>query len=174
MRGGGHIWLVGMPASGKSTVGRLLAREMGRPFTDSDRALVKAAGHGIPWIFEHLGEKAFRRIEARVLRGLALQATPRVIATGGGAVTVASNLKLMKGSGRVVFIDTSLDEIEKRLSGPEQDRPLMRGCGLRGKVQALYDARKDAYRRADFRVRGSRPPAKVAAAILDRLKGSLT
>jgi shikimate kinase len=170
MRSGGHVWLVGMPASGKSTVGRLLAREMKRLFVDSDRALVKAAGHPIPWIFEHRGEKAFRRIEAGVIRRISMEASPRDIATGGGAVTVPANLKVMKGSGKVVFIDTSLREIERRLSGPGDDRPLMKGCGLRKKVQALYEARQGAYRRADFRVRGSRPPREVAEAILRRLK----
>lgn len=170
MKGRRHVFLVGMPGSGKSTVGRLLAKELGRPFVDVDSALVKKTGHAIPWIFAHQGEKEFRRLESAVLRELALAPRPGVIATGGGAVLLDANVNLMKAHGRVVFIDTAGRTLVQRLKKAGQGRPLMRGTGLAGRVKKMASARRPRYLKADLRVRGSRPAGKIAETVARRLK----
>ena len=84
-----HIVLVGLPAVGKSTIGRRLARHLGRPFHDTDAVVERLAGRTIASIFEHDGEPAFRDLEAQALAEIAMHPEASVIATGGGIVTDA-------------------------------------------------------------------------------------
>ncbi|MBR2615607.1 MAG: AAA family ATPase [Clostridia bacterium] len=110
--------LTGMPGSGKSTLGRLLAERWGKVFFDSDEEIVKEAGISIPEIFRAEGEKAFRDRETEVIRRLsALQGA--VIATGGGVPLREENLRLLKGNGTVIFLDAPLETL-----APTADRPL--------------------------------------------------
>jgi shikimate dehydrogenase len=114
-----NIYLIGMPGSGKSTVGRALADAMGRPFFDADEAIVQAAGKDIPTIFAKEGEDGFRRREAAAMAALAHTCRGAVIATGGGVVLRAENLHRMRRGGRIYFLDRALDRI-----CPTADRPL--------------------------------------------------
>ena len=99
-----NIVLIGMPGCGKTTLGKLLATALGKTFVDADEALVKAAGKPIPEIFAEEGEVGFRRRETEVLRALGKE-KGQVIATGGGAVTVAQNYPLLHQNGKIVFLD---------------------------------------------------------------------
>lgn len=99
-----NIVLIGMPGCGKTTLGKLLAEELGKTFVDADEALVKAAGKPIPEIFTEEGEAGFRRRETEVLRALGKE-KGQVIATGGGAVTVAGNYPLLHQNSKIVFLD---------------------------------------------------------------------
>ena len=99
-----NIVLVGMPGCGKSTLGRLLAKRLGRRFADCDEEIVKRAGCSIPEIFQKEGEGGFRRRETEVVADLCKESA-MVIATGGGVVTRERNLPLLSQNGRVVFLD---------------------------------------------------------------------
>ena len=95
--------LIGMPGSGKSSVGRALARRMGRPFVDCDGEIVKRAGKSIPEIFAREGEAAFRALEAAVIADVCRE-KGQVIATGGGAVLREENVRAMRQNGAVLLI----------------------------------------------------------------------
>lgn len=113
-----NIVLIGMPGSGKSTVGKRLAEALSMDFADSDAEIVKQAGKTIPEIFASEGEDGFRNLESKVIAELAmLQHT--VIATGGGAVLRSQNVSALKENGRVYFLDRKLEDIL-----PTADRPL--------------------------------------------------
>lgn len=114
-----NLYLIGMPGAGKSTVGRALARAMGRPFFDTDEELVREAGRDIPTLFAEEGEAGFREREASVVARLAHEARGAVIATGGGVVLRADNLHRMRRGGRIYFLDRALENIR-----PTSDRPL--------------------------------------------------
>ena len=117
-----HIILIGLPGSGKTTVGRLLAQRLGLPFADSDEALERDLGCTIPEIFAQRGEGFFRDEEARTLRMLCAQ-TRQVIATGGGAVLREENRALLRRSGRVIFLDRAPCDIAVGLDAA--GRPLL-------------------------------------------------
>ncbi|MBQ8350688.1 MAG: shikimate dehydrogenase [Clostridia bacterium] len=114
-----NIYLIGMPGSGKSTVGRALAKAMNRPFFDSDVEIVREAGRKIPTIFAEEGEEGFRLREAAVMARLAQECRGAVIATGGGAVLRAENVHRMRRGGKIYFLDRALENIR-----PTSDRPL--------------------------------------------------
>lgn len=113
-----NIVLIGMPGSGKSTVGRLAAEKLQRPFIDTDALIEERAGMDIPTLFAEAGEKAFRDMETAVIASIAGR-MGAVIATGGGAVLREENLRLLSHNGRLCFLDRPLSDIE-----PTAGRPL--------------------------------------------------
>jgi len=129
-----NIALIGMPGCGKSTVGRLLAQAMGRPFTDIDRQIEAAAGKSIPKIFTGDGEEAFRQLETRIL-GEETKKSGIVIATGGGVVTQQENLDLLQQNSIIVYLKRKLNELVT------DGRPLSRGIG----IQTLAEQRLPLY-----------------------------
>ena len=112
-----NIVLIGMPASGKTTLGRRLASYLDRPLFDTDEEIVKRDGRSIPDIFEEEGESAFRILEAQAVASPSPQ-TNCVIATGGGAVLRAENVKNLKKNGTLVFLDRAPEKLT-----PTVDRP---------------------------------------------------
>lgn len=113
-----NVVLTGMPGSGKSTIGKLLAKEMGRTFVDTDEEIINRTGKPIPQIFAEVGEKGFREIESEVIFGLS-SVQNAVIATGGGAVLNPVNTEMLGENGRIYFIDRNLNDI-----AATSDRPL--------------------------------------------------
>lgn len=107
----GRIILIGMPASGKTTVGRAVAQALSLPFHDCDREVERLTGRTIPEIFAAEGEGAFRAVESRALAALCTAEAPCVIATGGGAVLSAENRRLLRRSGTVFWLDRPLADI---------------------------------------------------------------
>ena len=131
-----NIILVGMPGCGKSTVGKKIAAALGREFLDSDEEIKKETGKSpAEWITEE-GEAKFREIESKVLENLGKQ-SGKVIATGGGVVTVPENKNLLRQNGSVFFINRDLNLLATK------GRPLSGGIEVR---QALYEKRLHAYR----------------------------
>lgn len=128
-----NIILIGMPGSGKSTVGRFLAAETGRTFVDSDEELVKKIGD-IPAFFAKNGEEAFRKEETAVLAKLGKQ-SGLVIATGGGVVTREENYPLLHQNGKIFWLQRDLEQL------PTDGRPVSQRDG----VQAIYERRKPLY-----------------------------
>ncbi len=139
-----NLVLIGMPSSGKTTIGKALAEEMSKSFFDSDEEIVKKAGMTIPQIFEKYGEEYFRRLEAETIAELSLKQSA-VISTGGGAILNKRNLELLKENGLVVFVDRPLD-----LLISTDDRPL---SSNREQLTKRYNERYNIYcKEADFRV----------------------
>ena len=132
-----NVVLVGMPGCGKSTLGKLLAAELGRPFVDLDEEIVKRAGCPIPQIFATEGEEGFRSLETKVVADVC-RGSGLVIATGGGVVTRAENLPLLSQNGRVIFLDTPPEGL------PTAGRPLSQSKT----PETLYRERLPLYRKA--------------------------
>ena len=133
------VTLIGLPSSGKSTIGRALATATGRPFIDLDAEIVSMAGRDIPTIFREAGEAAFRDIESEAVR-IVSQRTGAVIATGGGAVLREENVKRLKRNGILCFLDRPLEALT-----PTSDRPT---ASDRAAIEARYRERLPIYRAA--------------------------
>ncbi|HOT91694.1 MAG TPA: 3-dehydroquinate synthase [Anaerolineae bacterium] len=138
-----NLILTGFMGTGKTTVGREVARRLGRAFVDMDDVIVARAGKPIPHIFAEDGEAAFRALEAAVCIELSAQ-DGLVIATGGGALVNPANRITMERSGVVVCLDASPDEILRRVGG-NADRPLLNVPDPAARVAELLTARRDAY-----------------------------
>jgi shikimate kinase / 3-dehydroquinate synthase len=145
------IFLVGLPGSGKTTAGQVLAARLGWAFADSDREVERAAGRSIPEIFASDGEGAFRELEAAALGRLASH-EPIVIATGGGAPTHEGSRKTLS-NGFCVWLSVSPEEAARRVDAEAggTERPLLAG-GTFDRLNALLEARAEVYRAADAAV----------------------
>lgn len=143
-----NLILVGMPGSGKTTVGSLLAVSLGCPFYDADGEIEKKLGCSIPAFFAQRGEAAFRAVETEVLAELGKR-SGCVIATGGGCVTRGENYDLLHQNGEIIWLRRSLTEL------PVEGRPVSQSRSL----PELYREREPAYRRfADFCVENEATP----------------
>lgn len=140
-----NIVLVGLMGSGKTSVGRLLARRLGRPLIDTDWLIAQEAGCSIPEIFAAEGEAGFRDREARVIARVAA-ADGQVVATGGGAVLRPENREALRGSGLVIWLEASPEALYERtrLQGIAQ-RPLLASDDPLGRLRSLAQARAGAY-----------------------------
>lgn len=165
-----NLILVGPMGAGKSTIGRLLAKELRFPFKDSDKEIEQRTGANIPWIFDVEGEQGFREREQAVIEALC-ELEGVVLATGGGAVMRPENRHALRGGGRVVYLHASVDQQIDRTSR-DRNRPLLRTQNP-GKVLAeLMAIRDPLYREiADLVVEtDERPPRLVVQEILERLE----
>jgi len=145
------IYLVGFMGSGKSTVGRILADELGWQFLDLDEEIEREQGTTIASIFDHLGEAEFRRIESDALHRCVRtvqSGRPRVISLGGGAFLSKENLDLVSDNGVSVWLDCPLPLIERRVASFTH-RPLARDPN---RLRHLYEVRREGYARADYRI----------------------
>jgi shikimate kinase len=143
-----NIVLVGLMASGKSTVGRLLAAALGRPFVDADAVIEERSGRPIPAIFADQGEAAFRDLEEAVIADLSRQ-DGLVIATGGGAVLRPANQEALRRSGLVIWLDVPPEELFERAGQQGLDsRPLLQGADPLARLRALAESRAEAYQAA--------------------------
>ena len=142
----GTIFLVGMMGAGKTTLGRSLARRLGREFVDTDKLLVERTGVSVATIFEIEGEDGFRRREAAVLAELA-ERPECVVATGGGAVLLAENRRLMHERGTVVYLRARLDSLWER-TRHDTTRPLLQTPDPRATLSELLEKRDPLYREA--------------------------
>lgn len=161
-----NIVLTGFMGTGKSTVGRLLARKLGHTFLDLDELIEREAGMAIKDIFASFGEERFRELEAEAIERLAAGSlgTRLVVSTGGGAVVRKENRALLKGFGVLVCLTASRDEILRRV-GNRADRPLLAGADREAKLDLLLEQRQEAYRECDLEVdtTGRRPEEVVKA-----------
>lgn len=150
------IALVGLPGSGKSTVGRQLARRLQLPFFDSDHVIEDRLGYSIREAFERDGEAAFRDREEAVLDELSL--LPKaVISTGGGAVIRSATRQRLRERGKVVYLNSTPEEIFRRLRH-DQSRPLLQVADPLARLRDLYATRDPLYRQtAHFVIETGRP-----------------
>ena len=150
------ISLIGMPGSGKSTVGRSLAHRMQLPFSDSDAVIEQRLGCAIRDYFEREGEAAFRDVEQAVIDELT-QGEPRVLATGGGVVLRSANRQHLRGRGTVIYLRSSAEALYRRLRH-DTKRPLLQVADPLGRLRDLYQERDPLYREvAHFVIETRRP-----------------
>ena len=115
--------------AGKTTIGRLLAKQMGLNFYDSDFEIERKTGVKIPLIFELEGEDGFRKREAAIIEELS-QLHPIVMATGGGAVLMPENQRFLKSNGKVIYLRANVNDLWHR-TRTDKTRPLLQGGNLR-------------------------------------------
>jgi shikimate kinase len=139
-----NIFLVGMMGAGKTSVGRMLARELGKTFYDSDQVIESRTGVKIPVIFELEGESGFRAREAAVIAELsALHGV--VLATGGGAVLSEGNRALLHSRGTVVYLRAAVNDLWHR-TRHDKNRPLLQTADPVARLTALHAQRDPLYR----------------------------
>lgn len=166
-----HVWLIGMMGSGKSVVGKILAAKWGAGAVDLDREIERSAGASVAAIFRGAGEPTFRRIEARHLARVAAADRASVIATGGGAVLSDENVRTMRESGRVVWLDAPVSVLAKRVSNGGR-RPLLAGKSAAATLKRILAGRRERYgAAADIRVDAGKG---TAAAVATRVVAALS
>ena len=155
-----NVVLIGMPGCGKSTIGNLLARKLGRKFVDADEEIIQLAGKSIPEIFAQDGEEIFREWEMMALEHLGKQ-SGLVIATGGGCVTRQRNYPALHQNGSIVWLERDLSLL------PTDGRPLSQS----NRLEEMYAVRKPMYEAfADVRVANTGSPEDTVTEILSKLE----
>jgi shikimate kinase len=138
-----NVYLIGPMGSGKTTIGQRLARKLELEFLDCDRELEEQTGASVSLIFDVEGEEGFRERETAMLKKLSAR-DHVLIATGGGAVTTEANRKLLRESGLVVYLQTSVDQQLRRLRR-DKSRPLLQTEDRREKLTRLAEKRNPIY-----------------------------
>ena len=151
-----RLALVGLPGSGKSTVGRQLARRLGLPFTDSDHLIEQRIGCSIRSFFEREGESAFRDIDQSAIDEL-MQTARGVVATGGGAVLRPANRERLRTGATVIYLRSTPEEVYRR-TRHDQKRPLLQVEDPMERLRSLHAQRDPLYREtAHFVIETGRP-----------------
>ena len=156
-----NIILIGMPGSGKSTIGAMVAKALGRQFVDTDQLIVERVKMSIPDYMEKYGLERFRQEESSVIRDISKQ-SGLIIATGGGCVTQEENYRPLHQNGTVIWIDRPIRDL------PIEGRPL----SIAANLDEMYAFRSPLYSRfADLRIKNNTMPEMAVEAILAALKG---
>ncbi|MGC9330617.1 MAG: shikimate kinase [Bacteroidales bacterium] len=146
------IYLTGFMAAGKSTLAKKLAAKLNIPYIDLDNEIERVCGKSITRIFTDDGEEAFRKIESRLLVHASKKNDAFVMACGGGVLESEQNLFTLQDYGVLVFVDTSIDVIKKRLTEDNVERPLLKNMKETQRnniIEELYKKRMHQYNKAD-------------------------
>ena len=163
---GVNVYLIGMMGSGKSTIGKILARKLNYRFFDTDVLIENVADKPIPEIFAHEGEEYFRDLETQVLKELSAYRSS-AIATGGGIIQKPINWSYLR-QGLIVWLDVDVDILKKRISGDE-NRPLA------DNLEPLLEKRYSLYSLADLHIKclDEQTPEQVANRIMEQIPGMI-
>lgn len=167
------VVLIGPMGAGKTTIGKILAKELGFEFCDSDKEIEKRSGANIPWIFDVEGESGFRDREMLVIEDLS-QRKGVVLATGGGAMMRKENQDYVSRNGFVIYLNTSVDQQYNR-THKDRNRPLLQGDKDAYEVLSeLFELRDPIYREvADLVMDTDKKSLKsVVKSIIDALEGT--
>lgn len=165
--------MIGMMGAGKTTVGRLLARQTGKEFIDSDEEIQRRTGVTIPHIFDVEGEAGFRQREMSVISDL-VSRDNIVLATGGGAVLKEQNRKELSNNGIVVYLKSSVHDLWLR-TRHDRNRPLLQTEDPRAKLRELYEQRDPIYMEvADLVIQTGKQSAASLVSRLQREIATLT
>lgn len=139
-----HLILIGFMGSGKTSLGKRLARALNCPFVDTDQRVERAAGKKISDIFRQEGEEGFRRRETQALAQLREEKKPCVISVGGGLPVQPQNHLLLEQLGTVIYLEAPVEVLEQRLAG-DKTRPLLEGGDLHSRIVKLMGEREAIY-----------------------------
>jgi shikimate kinase len=139
----GHIWLIGMMGSGKTTIGGIVAEHLSMPLVDTDAVVMERSGRTVSELFA-VSEETFRSEERSAIEELA-SGPPSVISTGGGAVLDDANVRAMRATGVVVLLEAAVEVLEARLVGDGTVRPLIESGG---DLASIAMSRSERYRDA--------------------------
>ena len=164
-----NVFLIGLMGAGKSTVGRLLARRLGKTFIDTDHEIEKRNGVTIPLIFEIEGEDGFRKREQEVLADLA-QEPDVVLSTGGGIVLRPENREVLRNQGFVVYLSARPELLAER-TRHDKSRPLLNVADPLARLRELHAIRDPLYREVAHAIveTGRGAPQQVVQAIVNAL-----
>lgn len=153
------IFLLGLPGSGKTTLGKRLAAALQLPFVDLDKEIERTEGRQIREIFAEKKEEYFRKLESSVLKKWCVMPGDYVMATGGGAPCFFDNIDVINRSGKSIFLDVPASEIVRRMSiGPIEKRPLLAAGGkdgLKDSIEFLRTNRLTYYKQAAITLTGT-------------------
>jgi shikimate kinase len=138
-----NIYFIGLMGAGKTTIGKILAKQLGKTFYDTDHEIEKRTGVKIPVIFDLEGETGFRKRETAVIQDIA-KLNNIVMATGGGAVIAEENRKLLQATGTVIYLRANVNELWHRTRN-DKHRPLLQKVDIRAKLEQLYTERNPLY-----------------------------
>ncbi len=147
----GHLVLVGLPGAGKSTIGRAVSKRVRRPFLDFDAEIERRSGMSVAELFRTRGESLFRELEVELTKGL-VSSEPMVLAPGGGWITNAGVVELLRPPGRMVHLRISPSEALRRLARARVARPLLSVPDPAGVMDGLWQARAHLYEQADLEI----------------------
>jgi shikimate kinase len=164
------IFLIGLPGSGKSTIGKSLALELSLPFVDLDQEIEKQEGRTIKQIFKQLHEGYFRQLESKALKSYCQSLDSFVLATGGGAPCFFDNMEQINKAGKSVFLDVPPKEIARRIMNSHiSERPLFAtddAESLKDRIEFMRSQRINFYKQAHVTIPGERIEIK---ALLEKL-----
>lgn len=168
------IFLVGLPGSGKSTIGKSLALELACPFVDLDHEIEKQEGRTIKQIFKQMHEGYFRQIESKALIRYCQSSDSFVMATGGGAACFFDNMEQINLAGKSIFLDVPPREIAKRIMNSHiSERPLFatdNAESLKDRIEFMRSQRINFYKQAHITMSGERFEIKELVKKLDLLR----
>jgi shikimate kinase len=143
-----NVILIGLPGSGKTTIGRAAAKALNWPFIDFDTEIERKAHATIAQIFERHGEAYFRKLEQELTRELATS-RKTMMSTGGGWVTNTESVALLRRGGHIIYLRATPARIVERLAGGRVRRPLLEVPDPLGTLERLYEERRALYEQAD-------------------------
>ena len=163
----GHLWLLGLSGSGKSTVGKILAQDLHLPWRDTDTEIIQEAGMNIPQIFQTEGEEGFRNRESRILQKIST-GPAAVVSCGAGIVLREANRRLLASPGIRIYLQTDPATLALRLHAA-QDRPLLAGSSRENTLGLQLEQRAPFYKESEIQIDVSNRDLKKTAAAIRKL-----
>jgi shikimate kinase len=160
-----NIFFVGLMGAGKTTIGKILAKHLGKIFYDTDHEIEKRTGVKVATIFELEGEDGFRKRETAIIQELS-QLSNIIMATGGGAILAVENRELLKSNGTVIYLRANVNELTHRMRN-DKHRPLLQNVDVRAKLEQLYAERNPLYTETAALIfdTGNQPVASIISQI---------
>lgn len=164
------IFLIGMPGSGKTTIGKMLSYEWQLPFYDTDDIITSIAEQSIVDIFEEKGEAHFRQLEKELMTSWKM--TNCIVATGGGLPCIDGIMDILNAKGKVIYLQTKATLLVDRLQD-DQGRPMLKDLSAKDKVNKIKDIlleRENHYKTAKIKIVNNGSPEEAVAKILTKIK----